>query len=115
MATTRVTQPVYEHPWFVRFCHWTNAVAVAVLALSGLQIFYAFPSFGPKLPQQDLVRSIPAALRLGGWLAGALQWHFTFMWIFAAGGLVYIVSQAATGHFRTVLFNRGDVGGVWPM
>jgi Ni/Fe-hydrogenase b-type cytochrome subunit len=115
MATTHRSRPVYEHPWFVRFVHWTNAVAVTVLALSGLQIFYAFPSFGPKLPEQDLVTSIPEAIRLGGWLAGALQWHFTFMWIFAAGGLFYIAAQAATGHFRTVLFTRRDVGGVWPM
>ena len=29
--------PVYEHPWFVRFLHWTNAVAVTVMVLSGLQ------------------------------------------------------------------------------
>lgn len=41
---------------------------------SGLQIFTAFPSFGPRIPQQDPLR-VPAALRIGGWLAGALMWH----------------------------------------
>jgi Ni/Fe-hydrogenase b-type cytochrome subunit len=114
---TRATvgRPVYEHPWFVRFTHWTNAIAVIVLALSGLQIFYAFPSFGPKVPQQNVLQSIPEAIRLGGWLGGALQWHFTFMWIFALGGIFYAIAQAASGHFRTVLFTPDDVRGVWPM
>jgi Ni/Fe-hydrogenase b-type cytochrome subunit len=112
---TGVNRPVYEHPWFVRFTHWTNAIAVTVLALSGMQIFYAFPSFGDKVPQQNLLESIPEAIRLGGWLGGALQWHFTFMWIFALGGIFYVIAQAASGHFRTVLFTAADVRGVWPM
>ncbi len=111
----RSVQPVYEHPWFVRFFHWTNAVTIVVMASSGLQIFSAFPSFGPKIPQRDLIENVPDAITLGGWLGGALQWHFTFMWIFAAGGLFYVASQVASGHLRTVLFTRRDVGGVWPM
>jgi Ni/Fe-hydrogenase b-type cytochrome subunit len=109
------SRPVYEHPWFVRFTHWTNAFAVTVLALSGMQIFYAFPSFGAKVPQENLLQSIPEAIRLGGWLGGALQWHFTFMWIFALGGIFYAIAQAASGHFRTVVFTPSDVRGVWPM
>src|ERR1017187_6244202 len=45
----------YEHPWVVRFAHWVNAVAVLVLVGTGLQIFRAFPSFGPKIPQKNLL------------------------------------------------------------
>ena len=90
---TTVSRPIYEHPWAVRFSHWANAVTVTILTMSGLQIFAAFPSFGPKIPQKNLIDGVPAAISLGGWLGGALQWHFTFMWIFAAGGLLYVVSQ----------------------
>jgi thiosulfate reductase cytochrome b subunit len=105
---------VYEHPWAVRFTHWVNAVAVTVLTLSGLQIFRAFPSFGPKIPQTDLFN--PASLvTLGGWLGGALQWHLTFMWIFIGAGLLYVATQVLSGHFRTVLFAPRDLPGVWPM
>ena len=50
-----VTQAVYEHPFIVRLCHWVNAVALFVLVGSGLQIFRAFPSFGAKIPQKDLI------------------------------------------------------------
>ena len=107
--------PIYEHPWFVRVCHWTNAVALSVLMGSGLLIFSAFPSFGPKVPEHDLIEGVPPLLTLGGWLGGALQWHFTFMWIFAAGGAAYVLAQVSTGHMRTVLFTRRDIAGVWPM
>ena len=108
-------RPVYEHPIFVRVCHWTSAVAIGVLFASGLLIFSAFPSFGAKLPERDLIEGVPQALTLGGWLGGALQWHFTFMWVFASGGIAYVIAQVASGHFRTVLFNRRDLPGVWPM
>jgi thiosulfate reductase cytochrome b subunit len=111
----RTSAPVYEHPWAVRICHWTNAVALIVLVMSGLQIFTAFPSFGAKIPESDLIEKVPEAVRLGGWLGGALQWHFTFMWIFAATGIFYVISQVLSGHFRTVLFTFADVRGVWPM
>ena len=68
MSGPGVTSPqsVYEHPWVVRFCHWTNAVAIIVLTLSGLQIFDAFPSFGAKIPESDLIEAVPAAVTLGG-------------------------------------------------
>ena len=106
---------VYEHPWFVRFLHWSNAIALIVMVSSGLQIFSAFPSFGAKIPQRDLIEAVPEAITLGGWLGGALQWHFTFMWVFAVGGMWYVAAQLATGHVRTVIFTRRDVSGVWPM
>jgi Ni/Fe-hydrogenase b-type cytochrome subunit len=110
-----VPRPIFEHPWAVRFTHWANAVAVIVLAMSGIQIFMAFPSFGPKIPQENVIESIPQAIALGGWLAGGLQWHFTFMWVFAGAGLLYVLSQAISGHYRTVLFTPRDAPGVWPM
>jgi len=108
-------RPVYEHPYVVRLCHWANAVTLTVMTMSGLQIFTAFPSFGAKIPQANVIDSIPDAYRLGGWLGGALQWHFTFMWLFAGGGLLYAVAQIASGHFRTVLIRPRDLAGVWPM
>jgi Ni/Fe-hydrogenase b-type cytochrome subunit len=107
-------QAVYEHPWVVRFTHWVNAIALFVMAGSGLQIFRAFPSFGAKIPQQDLL-NWPKAFAIGGWLGGALQWHLTFMWIYMATGMFYLAYQIFSGHYRQVLFTRRDVAGVWPM
>ena len=113
-AGERGARAVYEHLWAVRFTHWLNAVSIFVLAASGLRIFTAFPSFGPKIPQHDFI-DVPSALTLGGWLGGALQWHFTFMWIFGGAALLYVVSQLASGHWRTLLVRPRDLRGVWPM
>ena len=85
VKTGEVTEAVYEHPFIVRLCHWVNAVSLFVMVGSGLQIFRAFPSFGAKIPQKDLIHW-PKAFALGGWLGGALQWHLTFMWIYIGNG-----------------------------
>jgi Ni/Fe-hydrogenase b-type cytochrome subunit len=112
--TGESVQAVYEHPWPVRFSHWVNSVALFVLVGSGLQIFRAFPSFGDKIPQKDLL-NWPKAFAIGGWLGGALQWHLTFMWIYIATGLFYLGYQMFSLNYRQVLFMPSDVRGVWPM
>src|SRR5208337_3808774 len=55
VKTGEVTEAVYEHPFVVRLCHWVNAVSLFVMVGSGFQIFRAFPSFGAKIPQKDLL------------------------------------------------------------
>jgi thiosulfate reductase cytochrome b subunit len=104
----------YEHSAVVRFCHWLNAVALTVMITSGWRIFKAFPSFGPRLPEHKLL-NIPEAITLGGWLGGALQWHYTFMWVFTATGLIYVGYLVASGEYRMMLFRPRDIPGVWPM
>jgi len=98
VKTGEVTEAVYEHPFVVRLCHWVNVVSLFVLVGSGLQIFRAFPSFGAKIPQKDLLHW-PKAFALGGWLGGALQWHLTFMWIYMATGLLYLGYQVFSGNY----------------
>jgi Ni/Fe-hydrogenase b-type cytochrome subunit len=103
-----------EHPWLVRFTHWLNAVTLLVMIMSGLQIYMAFPSFGSKIPQEDFLH-FPDLMRLGGWLGGALQWHFSFAWIFTLTGIAYVIYLFAGGHWRRVIFLPKDVSGLWPM
>ena len=112
--TEIVARAAYEHPLIVRLCHWVNAIALFVMVGSGLQIFRAFPSFGAKIPQKDLL-NWPKAFAIGGWLGGALQWHLTFMWIYLATGLIYLGYQIFSGNYRQVLFTHRDIPGVWPM
>jgi len=82
------------HPLVVRVTHWINVVAVLLMLFSGWRIYNASPLF-------DF--SIPDGLTLGGWLAGALQWHFAAMWLFALNGLAYVLYGILSGHFRSKL------------
>jgi thiosulfate reductase cytochrome b subunit len=112
--TNQVQPAVYEHPWPVRFCHSLNAVSLFIMVGSGLQIFRAFPSFGAKIPQKNLL-NWPKAYALGGWLGGGLQWHLSFLWLYLATGVFYLGYQIFSGNYRQVLFLPGDIRGVWPM
>lgn len=83
------------HPLWVRVTHWINAVAVVIMTMSGWHIYNASPLFPFSFPTQ---------ITLGGWLAGALLWHFAAMWLFAINGLVYVALGILTGRFRRKLF-----------
>ena len=82
------------HPLVVRITHWLNALAVLVMIASGWRIYNAAPLFSWKFPPE---------ITLGGWLAGALQWHFAGMWLLALNGLVYVAYGILSGHFRRKL------------
>ncbi|HEY2257678.1 MAG TPA: cytochrome b/b6 domain-containing protein [Variovorax sp.] len=79
------------HPLAVRAAHWINAFAMACMLMSGWAIYNASPLFG---------FSFPAWATVGGWLGGAIAWHFAAMWLLAANGLAYLAYGLASGHFR---------------
>jgi len=81
-------------PGWVRILHWINAVAMIVMITSGWQIYNASPLFGFTFSR---------SVTLGGWLAGALLWHFAAMWVLMVNGLIYLVLGFATGRFRRKL------------
>src|SRR5256885_2398802 len=82
------------HPLWVRITHWINALAMVLMIGSGWEIYNASPLFG---------FSYPKSITLGGWLAGALLWHFAAMWLLAVNGIIYVALGLATGRFRTKL------------
>jgi thiosulfate reductase cytochrome b subunit len=81
-------------PAWVRIVHWINAVAMILMIMSGWQIYNASPLFGFRFAH---------AITLGGWLGGALLWHFAAMWLLMVNGLVYLALGFATGRFRKKL------------
>lgn len=80
------------HPLPVRITHWINVFAMLIMIASGWRIYNASPLFDFKFPRD---------LTLGGWLAGALQWHFAAMWLLALNGLVYLSYGVLSRHFRS--------------
>jgi len=90
----RQTDPI--HPLWVRISHWLNALAVILMVLSGWRIYDASPIFKGFM--------FPPDITLGGWLAGALQWHFAAMWLLFFNGLVYLILNLATGRLFRKFF-----------
>ena len=83
------------HPLWLRVTHWLNAVAVVIMAMSGWRIYNASPFF-------DFV--IPKDITLGGWLGGAIQWHFAAMWLLVGNGLVYLALNLVSGRLLKKFF-----------
>ena len=81
-------------PAWVRALHWTNAFAMVLMIMSGWQIYNASPLFDFRFS---------ASITLGGWLGGALLWHFAAMWLLMVNGLIYLTVGLATGRFRKKL------------
>ncbi|VVN71080.1 Putative protein-methionine-sulfoxide reductase subunit YedZ1 [Pseudomonas fluorescens] len=99
--------PASSHPRWLRLTHWLNALAVLVMVTSGWRIYNASPLY-------DF--SFPKSITLGGWLGGALQWHFAAMWFLAINGLVYLIINLASGRLSRRFFPvspKGVLQDVW--
>ena len=86
-----VGRPAPLYPAYVRITHWINAVAILAMIGSGWEIYNASPLF---------LFEFPKSITLGGWLAGALLWHFAAMWLLVGNGLFYVLLGLASGRFR---------------
>ncbi len=92
--TAQAPQAGIIHPRWVRVTHWINAIAILVMITSGWRIYNASPLFP---------FSFFDSITIGGWLAGALLWHFAAMWVLVINGIVYVTLGIITGRFRRKL------------
>ena len=93
LPATKPTKAVIQPAW-VRIMHWINAVAIILMIMSGWQIYNASPLFDFRFSH---------TITLGGWLGGALLWHFAAMWLLMVNGLVYLALGLASGRFASKL------------
>jgi thiosulfate reductase cytochrome b subunit len=91
-STQAITQ---THTLWLRAMHWLNAIAVVLLVTSGWRIYNATRFF-------DF--AIPSGITLGGWLGGALQWHFAAMWLLVVNGILYLLVNLFSGRLRRQFF-----------
>jgi len=108
-----MSPPARRHHWIVRITHWVTFVTVFGMIASGLQIYRAYARFGERggrmypNPFQDV--AFPKCARLGGWLAGGLNWHFFLMWPLVGAGLLYLGYVLVSGEWRKLIFRPRDV------
>ena len=83
------------HPAWLRATHWLNAMAVVVMVMSGWRIYNASPFFDFAFPK---------GITLGGWLGGAIQWHFAAMWLLVGNGVIYLLCNLLSGRLQRKFF-----------
>jgi len=110
---------VKRHHWVVRLTPWATFLLLLGMIASGLQIYGAYARFGDRggpsyvNPFDD--RAVAKWSRLGGRLAGALNWHCALMWPLMAAGALYLCYLVASGEWRTLLFRPRDIRGAIEM
>lgn len=83
------------HPRIVRVTHWITAIAMLVMIASGWQIYNAYPILPFVFPKWST---------LGGWLGGALLWHFAAMWVLMGSFTVTLAFGFISGRFKATLW-----------
>jgi len=120
---------VIKHHALVRLSHWLNAPILFALIVSGLSIYWASPVFlhkpDPVTHSRDyladigiaIARHVPGAEVNPSWfynhfgmgvynLAGALRWHWLFIYLFLVNGILYLIGLALGGGYRALLPRR---------
>lgn len=114
-----------KHTLATRWFHWINFPVLMVMIWSGCLIYWANDvytvrlgshvlfHFSNKGPDDVAGLYLPAhfydRLHIVNRLFEGMAWHFTFMWIFAINGLLYVLYTAVSGEWRTLLPARGTL------
>ena len=106
-----------KHSLATRLFHWANVPILAVMICSGLLIYWANDVYAIRLGGITLVKFFPdwfyRALHVDHRLAEGMAWHFTFMWLFAINGLLYVGYTAWSGEWRHLVPNRHTFAEAW--
>jgi thiosulfate reductase cytochrome b subunit len=117
----------------VRLSHWLNVPILFALIVSGFSIYWASPVFlhkpDPVTHSRDfladfgiaIARHVPGAEVNPSWfynhfglgvynLAGALRWHWLFVYFFLANGVLYLLGLAIGRGYRALLPRRSMLG-----
>jgi thiosulfate reductase cytochrome b subunit len=104
---------VRRHRLSTRLWHWTNALTLLIMLMSGLMIFNAHPRlywghYGANPDKAWLQIGEMDGIAFPGWitlpsdysLADARLWHLAFAWVLAFGLLVYLVWSLLNRHIE---------------
>ncbi len=110
---------VRRHSLVTRLWHWTNAVTLAVMLMSGLMIFNAHPRlywghYGANADPAWLELGSDAELAFPGWitipstysLADARLWHMAFAWLLVLALAGYLLWALMSGHLKRQIAPR---------
>lgn len=90
-----------KHPLWIRVLHWLNVPLLALMAWSGILIYWAndiYPGFFPEWFYETF--------GVGHRLAEGLAIHFTVGWLFVINGALYLVLSFLLRHWREIVPGR---------
>ena len=108
---------VKKHPLAIRWFHWINFPAIAIMIWSGLLIYWANDVYGVKIGGKELIKFFPdsfyKALHIPFHLAQGMAYHFVFMWLFLINGVAYVLYTFISGEWKYLLPNKNSFKQAW--
>ena len=102
-----------RHALAIRWFHWINFPVLSLMIWSGLLIYWANDVYGVHIGGFTLFKFFPesfySTFNIAFRLAEGMSWHFTFMWLFAINGVLYVSYLTLSGEWR-YLFPAGIRG-----
>jgi thiosulfate reductase cytochrome b subunit len=98
-----------KHPLWIRVMHWLNVPLLALMAWSGLLIYWAndvYPGFFPEWFNNFF--------HIDHRLAEGLTIHFTVAWPFVINGLLFVLLTFSLKHWQELLPNLNSVRNLVP-
>ena len=106
-----------KHSLPTRLFHWLNVPLLAVMIWSGVLIYWANDIYKIRIGEITIVDFFPETfyqtLSVGHRLAEGMAIHFTFMWVFALNGMLYVAYTIWSGDWRHLAPNRQTVAEAW--
>src|SRR4051812_7531952 len=103
-----------KHSLATRIFHWANVPILAVMIWSGLLIYWANDVYAIRFGGVTIVKFFPdwfyQWFHVGFRLGEGMAWHFTFMWLFALNGLLYVLYTIVSGEWRHLVPDRHTFG-----
>jgi thiosulfate reductase cytochrome b subunit len=108
---------VNKHPLAIRWFHWINFPAIAIMIWSGLLIYWANDVYGVKIGGKELIKFFPdsfyKALHIPFHLAKGMAYHFVFMWLFLINGVAYVLYTFISGEWKYLLPDKNSFKQAW--
>lgn len=107
-------QVIKKHPLAIRWLHWIHFPLLIIMTWSGLLIYWAYQPYRIGWGNMTIVKFFPKefnqALNIPYRLAEGMSIHFTFMWLFAINGFLYLSFLLVSGQWKLLFPSKKTFG-----
>ena len=107
---------INKHPLAIRWMHWINFPVLAIMIWSGLLIYWANDIYKVNLGLTTIKffgAGFYKTLNIPFRLAEGMSFHFTFMWLFAINGLIYVLYLLFSKEYKLIFPDKRSLKEAW--
>ncbi len=108
---------IKKHSLATIWMHWINFPTLTIMIWSGMLIYWANDVYEIKLFGYSIVKFFPEwfykMFHISHRLSEGMAFHFTFMWLFFANGLFYVLYTIFSGEWKYLIPEKAAIKESW--